>query len=208
MEFHYTNKKIIFTLALLFLIVPLINAADSLGTFKQNQEMQITNFCASADCTFANLTSIKTPNGSITHLNSLMTKTENEFNYSYTPTELGTYVFKTCSNPEGEDYCESDTFEVTSTGEGGSMFFLILITSIAVIFLIASLFAPEEFFVYISGSCFLIGGIYLMINGIDVLNNTNTRYLAFIYLGIGLLFSLGAYIYNLWSYEKDSYEEY
>lgn len=200
------NRKILFIMLGIFLIVLPLITAESIGTFKQNQEMQITNYCSVADCTYANITTINSPGGTVNYLNAEMTQTGNDFNYTYTPLELGVYTFNTCSNPGGTTICESDTFEITSTGTGGSMFFIILITSIAFVFFIASLFVPEEFFVYISGASFLIGGIYLMINGIDVLNDTNTRYLAFIYLGIGLLFTLGAYLYNL--YSEDSEEEY
>lgn len=190
----------------LFSFAPIINA-ESIGNFKQNQEMQITNYCNDGTCTYMNLTSITSPNGTVTTYNSAMTQNIQEFNYSYIPTELGTYNFKTCGNPSGNIICDSDTFEVTSTGTGGSMFFIILLTSLAIIFFIASLFVPEEFFVYISGVCFLIGGIYLMINGMDVLNDTNTRYLSFVYLGIGLLFTIGAYIFNLYSENLEDSEE-
>ena len=102
----------------------------------------------------------------------------------------------------------SGTFNATSTGEDGSMFYLILLTSLAIIFLLASLFVDEEFFVYISGTLFLLGGIYLMINGIDVVNNSNTRNLSYIYIGIGLLFTIGAYIYNSYSKNQDGEESY
>ena len=91
--------------------------AENIGTFEKNIEMQITNYCSTADCTYANLSSITYPNGTIIYFNEAMTQTENEFNYTYTPTEIGLYTFKTCSNPEGEDYCESDNFEVTNTGK-------------------------------------------------------------------------------------------
>lgn len=181
-------------------------SAESIGTYKINEEMQITNYCQSGSCTYMNLVSLEFPNGTIIYPDTAMTNNNQVFNSTFTPDQLGIFKLKTCGNPNGVVVCDSDTFEVTSTGAGGSMFFLILLTSIAMIFFIASLFVPEEFFVYISGISFLIGGIYLMTNGIDVLNDTNTRYLAFIYLGIGLLFTLGAYVYNL--YSNDSEDEY
>jgi hypothetical protein len=210
---NYSRLPFLFTFIFLFLIsfssaqgFIVEDQSVTLYTFQINQEMQITNFCASADCTYANLTRIISPNGTITYPNVEMTKNGNNFNYSYIPIELGTYSFTTCSNPEGIQFCETDSFDVTSTGSGGSLLFIIIITFIAVLFFIASLISPEEFFVYISGVAFLIGGVYLMINGLDVLNDTNTRYLAYIYLGIGLLFTLGAYIYN-WIYSQRE-EEY
>ncbi len=199
------NKKILTTIILGIFLFSLASA-ESIGTFKVNEPMQITNYFQDGTCSYMNLVNLELPNNTIININTAMTNNNQAFNFSYTPTELGIYTFKTCGNPGGNIICNSDTFESTSTGTRGSMFFLILLTSIAMIFFIASLFVPEEFFVYISGVSFLIGGIYLMTNGIDVLNDTNTRYLAFIYLGVGLLFTLGAYIYNL--YSNDSEEEY
>jgi len=92
-------------------------SATNIGIFKQNTEMQITNFCSTGDCTYANLTSIILPSGTVNYINEFMTQTENDFNYTYTPTQIGTYTFKTCSNPEGASVCESDTFEVTYSGQ-------------------------------------------------------------------------------------------
>lgn len=203
------NKLFPFMILGMFLLtlVPLV-AADNIGTFKVNEPMQLTNYCIEGTCTYMTLGVITTPSPNSERINvsAAMTQNGQNFNYSYTPTKLGIYTFTTCGNPGGNLICDSDTFESTSSGSEGSNFFIILITALAVIFFIASLFVPEEFFVYISGVCFLIGGIYLMSNGLDVLNDTNTRYLAFIYLGIGLLFSLGAYIYNL--YEDNTDDEY
>jgi len=198
-------KRLLLFLLLGMFLFSLVSA-ESIGTVKQGDEIQLTNYCWAGGCTSATLTSITYPNGKVENINSTMTKNTQNFNYTYTPTEIGVYSFNTCSNPWGILVCDSDTFEVTSTGTGGSMFFIILITILALIFFISSLFVPEEFFVYISGVSFLIGGIYLMINGIDVLNDTNTRYLSYLYIGIGFLFSIGAYVYNL--YSENSEEEY
>ena len=110
-------KKIILLFALAFIIFPFVSA-ENIGTYKVETQMQITNFCHTADCTYANLTTIKSPNGTIEYVNDFMTKVENDFNYTYTPTELGIYTFNTCSDPGGIDYCDSDTFEVTNTGQG------------------------------------------------------------------------------------------
>ena len=198
-------KRLLLFLFLGMFLFSLVSA-ESIGTVKQGDSIEITNYCQVGSCTYMNLTSITYPNGTVINVNTEMTKNGQNFNYTYTPTELGIYNFKTCGDPAGEYLCDSDTFEVTSTGTGGSMFFIILITILALIFFISSLFVPEEFFVYISGVSFLIGGIYLMINGIDVLNDTNTRYLSYLYIGIGFLFSIGAYVYNL--YSENSEEEY
>ena len=95
----------------------------------------------------------------------------------------------------------TEEIEIKST----SLTFLIFIYALAVIFFISTLFVDEEFLVYISGVLFLVAGIYVMINGLEDLNNMYSRAISFVSLGIGLLFTLGAYIYN--SYEKSGGEE-
>ena len=121
--------------------------------------------------------------------------------------ETGYYYYGVdCQGELGAAY--SEVLSLTFTGNNqATMFYLILLTGLALFFMSCSLFVDEEFFVYISGVLFLIGGIYLMINGLDIINDVNTRYLAFIYIGTGILFTIGAYIYNGYSKFKDE-EEY
>ena len=100
------------------------------------------------------------------------------------------------------------SFEVTDTGkENFNYWFIVLGTALAILFLIFSILTPEEFFVYISGVFFLIEGIYIMINGFSLVNDANTRMFAFIYLGIGILFTVGAYVFNLYSNSNNEEEE-
>jgi hypothetical protein len=191
-------------------IVGIANAEESGGTLigKQNDCITLPQECAS--CSYVTLTSIQYPNMSRSYINTAMTEQGTSYNYSFCDTsQLGKYIYCVVGDVDGTDTVACKDFEITATGgdKGGSMFFLIIITSLAVVFLIATLFVNEEFFVYICGVLFLIGGVYLMINGLDVLNDVNTRYLAYVYLGIGMLFTLGAYIYNSYSrrYEEEEY---
>ena len=93
------NKFLLSILIGIFLIS--LVGATNIGTFKQNQQMQITNYCSTGDCTYANLTTINLPNGKIDYINSAMTQDGQNFNYSYTPSILGNYIFNTCSDPSG-----------------------------------------------------------------------------------------------------------
>lgn len=122
------NKKI-YPIFFLMLLVSLtfvsaqgfkLDNTESIGTFKVNTEVQLTNFCSTANCTYANLTQIIYPNGTIQNMNDEMTKEGNTFNYSYTPTELGEYYFITCSNPNGIANCDKDSFKVTPSGDYGT----------------------------------------------------------------------------------------
>ena len=109
------NKFLLSILIGIFLIS--IVGATNIGTFKQNQQMQITNYCSTGDCTYANLTTINLPNGKIDYINSAMTQDGQNFNYSYTPSILGNYIFNTCSDPSGVKVCDSDSFTATPNGE-------------------------------------------------------------------------------------------
>lgn len=110
------NKKI-FLILLLSMFLMSFTSTASIGIVTQNQEMQITNFCSTADCTYANITNIKYPNGTVSNMNEEMTKENNNFYYDYTPNDLGIYDFITCSNPDGIELCEKDSFESTPNGK-------------------------------------------------------------------------------------------
>lgn len=185
-------------------LISLVSALDNYGTFENGETIRITQVCS--DATYINISSISNPKSQVMVSNIEMASAgSGEYYYEFTnTTENGRYDVRGIS-----DGCEEEFavyLYVNSTGnESGSMFYIILLTSLAVIFLLASLFVNEEFFVYVSGVLFLVGGIFLMVYGLDSINDTNTRYLAFVYLGIGILFSIGAYIYNLYSKEEEEY---
>ena len=137
------NKKVlIFVFAIALIVVPFVSANyDCIGTFKISDEMEITNYCEDATCTYMNLTSIELPNNTILYLNAEMTNNNQHFNYTYTPEELGTYHFTTKGNPGGYQVSHRDYFEVTNTGEeklttGSS---ITLIIGLVVMFLVAGL---------------------------------------------------------------------
>ena len=109
------TKFFLFIILGMFLIS--LVSATNIGTFQVNKPMQIVNYCSTGDCTYANLTSISLPDGTVQNINSAMTQNGQNFNYSYTPSQTGTYGFNTCSNPLGVIVCDSDTFEVTPNGK-------------------------------------------------------------------------------------------
>jgi len=112
--FYMDKKLIIF----LFSIVLLSSfcSSDSIGTLQQGENIQITNFCSSGDCSYVNLTTVTYPNGSLNNINDAMINNNQMFSYNYTPTDIGIYYFTTCGNPGGVIVCDKDEFEVTKTG--------------------------------------------------------------------------------------------
>lgn len=86
----------------------------------------------------------------------------------------------------------------------------ITLTVIAFLFLFGSFIVDEELLIYLSGIFFLGDGIYIMIYGIDVLSvsDLSTKIITYSFIGIGLLFTLGAYVFNKFSNSRELEEEY
>lgn len=199
------KNKIILTILLSMMLIGNVLALDSMGTFKQGETLRITQVCA--DATYITLSAVSYPNSTIAISNVNMTSAgSGEFYVDFSDTwALGRHDVRGIS-----DGCEKSFatyFIITSTGDGFSFWFIILGTALAILFLIFSLVTPEEFFVYISGIFFIVEGIFIMINGFSVINNANTRMFAYVYIGIGILFTVGAYIFNSFADDKRENEE-
>lgn len=210
------NKKIITLFVFGFILVSMVNmvSAYTWGTIKQNEELNIIMVCPLPNCGNTTITSIVYPNSLIAISDVEATHIGSQWNYTFTKTDqLGIYKVYGYSigiavDGEVKEYFIGD-FEVTSTGtDKFDYWFIIIGLTLAVIFLAFSLVTPEELFVYISGLFFLIVGIFIMINGFAYMNNDTTRMLAYICLGLGMLFTIGAYIFNLYSSNKHQEEEF
>lgn len=194
-------KKLLLILILGMFLINGIYALDDLGNFKQNQCVRIVQTCAT--CSYVNISSVSFPNSSVAVSNSEMTNAgDGEFYYDFCSTNnLGRYDVRGKGDLDGVETSFATYFTIKSN----ILIWLIIIYCFAFIFLILSTYVNEELFVYISGISFLLAGVVIMINGIDIVNDWTTRAIAFISLGLGMLFSLGAYIYN--SFRNSDYEE-
>jgi len=138
-------KKNIFIFIIIGIFLISFVSAESTGTFKLNEPMQITNFCEKGTCTYMNLTSIKTPNSTLLIINSPMTQNFQDFNYSYTPTELGVYNFITCGNPAGLIICDSDSFESTFSGKDNNIWAYIISLIVPILLLIGTVWLNRKY---------------------------------------------------------------
>ncbi len=202
------KNKIILTMLLgVFLlgnILALECDGNNIGTFKPESNINLMQTCDA--CTYVTLNSINYPNSTIVYINTNMTQSGVNYNYTFNTNVNGDYYYTVFGDKNGLISSEVFCFRV---GDEFGYWFILIGTILAIIFFIASLTTPEEFFVYISGVLFLIEGIYIMINGFSLVNDVNTRMIAIVYLGIGLLFTLGAYIYDWVSNSnKEEEEEY
>lgn len=197
-------KKLLLFLMLGIVLISLVSAYQSNTPQDLIFTCKVDNSIPSDSATFN--FSIQYPNKTSFIENQQATsKGMGTFNYTLTFPVVGDYDYQLyCFDISGNSSSEG-TLQVTSTGKSNSLFFILFIYGLGIVFLFLTTIVDEEFFVYISGLLFLIGGIYLMIYGLEDLNDIWTRMIAFISIGIGMLFTLGAYIYN--SYSRSETEE-
>lgn len=179
-------KKIL-TIFLFGIFLISLASAESIGTFEQGKLMQITNYCNDGTCTYMNLTSLELPNGTILYLIAGMTKNIQDFNYSYTPMDLGTYTFKTCGNPSGNVVCDNDEFLVTPSGNSGIDNIILFIIAIVMLYGITILgfYKRNSFMTVLGGMAMLFFGVYIINNGLLIFRDGLTNYIAYLTIGLG-----------------------
>jgi hypothetical protein len=208
------NKKALMYMFGFVLIIAMLGyvSAESSYTFKQGEviDLKIPVFddtnAPATNAISCNL-NVVSPNQTVIVDSQAMTfNTGGIFSYQIPPmSELGEY---SCSMA-----CTNGTVNGFSTFgfdvKNGNIIFLIILLALASLFFISTLVVNEEFFVYISGTLFLISGIYIMINGIDVVSDMYSRAIAYVTIGLGLLFTVGAYIFNTnFKSSEEEEEEY
>lgn len=208
------ERSKVFSLKLLLVLLPIflcfsaMASADIVdnGIGKFNQYEVVTFLQGCANSTYSNISSVYIEGNQtfIISNETVMSQTsDNNYGYSFSNNSLmGKYRIIGHCDLDGVDTQWSTFYEIRNT----SLTYLIILLALATLFFIASLVINEEIFVYLAGVLFLVAGIYTMINGIDVVNDWYSRAVSYVLLGIGILFTVGAYIYN--SYEPKSEEEY
>jgi hypothetical protein len=92
-------RKLLLILIMSMFLLSLVSAQQgTLGTFKQNECIDLIQTCA--DCTFNNITSVLYPNSTQALGQVPMTQTGTQFNYSFCSTSVpGTYIINGLGNP-------------------------------------------------------------------------------------------------------------
>jgi hypothetical protein len=160
------KNKLLLSLMLGIIMISLIGIASaSLGTFKQNQPVDIRVL---GNCSTINLTEVN--DGTTTYkINSPMTHIGGQtFNYTFTNTNrLGTYTYS-WNNPCVD--CASNecgnSFEVTPSGFIGTLGFYIVILIIISLIIILGFSIKEEWFVILGGMGLMMFGIYSINYGV------------------------------------------
>jgi hypothetical protein len=110
-----------------------------LGTYKQNTNINLRQTCDT--CSYVTLSSITYPNSTTLNINTNMTKSGIEYNYSFYADSLGGNSYSVFGDKDGTLQSENFCFEVTPTGTSqstsqgiGSMVFLGLMIVLMVVF--------------------------------------------------------------------------
>ena len=115
-----TINKLMLGMIFLMAILPMVSATDTLGTFKQNDCVNLIQTCS--NCTEVNITNLVYPNSSIALNDVTMTKVGTAYNYTYCGTSIvGTYFVSGTGDLDGLDTVWTYTFEITPNGESLSV---------------------------------------------------------------------------------------
>ena len=110
------NVRGLLILLMLISLTTIVSADGDIGFVKQGDCIDLYNYCPT--CSYMNLTAIQYPNQTVSTMNLVMTKTDNNYIYEFCNTnETGGYSYTTCGDKAGVLTCEDITFESTSTGK-------------------------------------------------------------------------------------------
>jgi hypothetical protein len=114
------------------LVTPFVNAQSSLGVFKQNDQVQLVQTCSI--CSYITLDSIKYPDGTISAIETNMTKVGSTFYYNFTQTsQLGEYIYNTYYG----NWTAPVSFEISVNGKEPAEGIVVVIFSLIFIAIIA-----------------------------------------------------------------------
>lgn len=159
---------------------------QSYGSVQQSSCINLKQLCG--NCTSVNITSIVYRSNASTLLSSVaMTNSGTEYNYTFCNTAtLGEYIVNGNYIESGETKTWVYNFTVTPTGDDRDNTLPLFILLSAGAILVVALFIKNEYLGFISGVLFLIGGIYVLINGLGNLSDLYTQSVGLVTLGVGM----------------------
>lgn len=191
------KNKILLSILLGLFVVSFTSAVNCDGTllggdngFKQGTNINLSQVCDS--CSYVTLSSITYPNSSKLYIDTNMTKTGINYDYSFYTGTLGLHYYSVLGDKDGTTTSENFCFLVTPSGNSGSewsIFFIILFVICYGIGFVG-FFGKHPLISFIGGILMILLGIYIVNNGIIIYRNQLTVALSYITLGIGFLFML------------------
>jgi len=182
--------KVLLVFLISLLVISMVVAAEqqSLGTFKQNECINLIQTCA--NCSYVNISSVITSSSVQVLGQSEMTKVGTIYNITFCGTSLiGKYVVNGVGDLDGTNQIWSYDFEITPSGFTGTLgFYAILLVILGGVITLG--FAIKEgWFVVIGGMGLMILGLYSVINGIAGFKDMFITWTISIFL-----LSIGAYL--------------
>lgn len=116
------KNKLVLVMLLGVLLIGIASAVscgdNSLGTFKQGEVINLRQTCDT--CTYVTLSSVIYPDSTIISINTNMTKTGIDYNYTFTNlSNSGGYYYTVFGDKDGNISTETFCFEVTVNGKEG-----------------------------------------------------------------------------------------
>ncbi len=186
------NLITIFCIFSMILLISLSSASlESLGSFKQNECMNISQTCAS--CSYTNISSVGTNVDSNLISNIAMTDYGNgEWRTSFCNTEvLGRYDVKGIGDVNGVDTSFAFTFEVTPNGFINSIGFYVLILILSLGIVIFGLFLRDGIITILGSLGLYFLGLYILFFGLVGMKDTvYTWAIGLIILGLAFYISI------------------
>lgn len=183
-------KKNLIFLLLLFSLVVVSAQQQSLGTFKQYNDVILVQGCDNS--TYSNITSIIYPDSTYALNNEVaMTANGDIYNYTFTLTDkLGTYTVYGHCDEDLVDTVWAYDFTITSSEQNlsPSMYFLIIGLVYAVT--LVGFFGKNETITVLGGMGMMALGVWMVLNGIGDYRNTMTTTISMITIAIGFTTSL------------------
>lgn len=171
-------KNSILLISLGIIMISLISLSSaSLGNYPAGTCVTLKTILNTSAVT---LSTVSYPNSTIALSGQPMTKVNNTFIYNFCNTQqYGSYSYDYC---DAEGNCYVNDFTI-----GNKIIVIIFLLISAFLVFVLSLYMKNEWIGFISGVLFIVAGMYLLIYGLEMVNNIYTNTLAYVSLGFGLL---------------------
>lgn len=187
-------KKILLISFISLFLISLISAQTltTLGTFKQNEVVRITQVCQ--DATYINISSVSYPNSTNAISNiEMISAGSGEYYYDFNDTNnLGRYDVRGIS--DGCTKTFATYFEISPSGQNGVNNIVFMIILIVIIYGISlfGFFGRNETMTILGGLALMFLGLYTINNGLIVYRDDLTRFFSIISIAWGAISSIVA----------------
>ena len=192
----YGSKKVqlvAFVTIAFIMVMGFASALDesvaSMNSQKQYSTVTIVQNCKNS--TYANITRIVSPTRIILNGQYSMSKTGNDYSYSYSNfTEIGDYyVYGICD--EDNTYTTwAFTIPITSSGQQSQIALIFLFCIICIGLIVFGMYIQNEWVTIIGGLTTVLLGLFFLLNGIDTFRSSITESISIVLLFVGAFFSL------------------